>query len=383
MNEVLMNPRWPKTDLEILNKSAMEVLSKLNLKDHKVIASSGSSAKSFLQTKLIYLSEDAFLESARAVNNYFELSSADIWGQCLPLFHVGGLGVEYRAKLTQSSIVQMLLGQKWDAAIFYKLLVQENITVTSLVPTQLYDLLLLNLNPPPKLRWVFIGGGSIDETLFLNAQKLKWPLVLTYGMTETCSMVASSKKMNADLEFKNFLNMQSLPHAEYKIDSEGFIEIKGASLLTSASYIDLQNVTQIQVHAKNDFYKTSDKALKTPKGEFQILGRESDFVKISGESVGLTHLRDVLNRAVNMYNGKNNLTANVKDFALKAVFDPRRGQRIVIYSCENKEAVNSICELYNDLVRPFERVGECQYVSEIPRSDLGKILWEQLDRFLL
>lgn len=379
MNKIILNPRWPADDLKILTESAKNVLLQLSLNDHLVLSTSGSSAKSFLQTKLIYLSKAALQFSAEAINSAFQLTQNDIWGQVLPAFHVGGLGVEIRAGLTKSPIISLIENEKWQAQIFLNLLKKHQVTVTSLVPTQLYDLLQLHQPPPESLRFIFIGGGFLSENLFLEAQRQKWPLVMTYGMTETSSMIACSEMLNSKTTYEDFIKFKTLPHAKTKESADKFLQVQATSLMSAISFLDQDLELHIETFAAGSFYETSDRIEFSNDGSFKILGRDSDFIKISGESVGLTNLRNKLSLAITQLS--NELKMSDQDFALTAVNDPRLGHRIVVYTIHELRTFDQLISKYNSAVRPFERVSEWIHVAKIPRSELGKVLWTQFSHY--
>ena len=134
---LLLNPRLPQSDLDFLNQLYLQLP---RLKNHLWIASSGTTAQEVKDLKLIALSREALRVSAQAVNQHLILTSKDSWGQCLPLYHVGGLGVEFRAQLTQSTVVKLMQDDKWDPHFFSEAILKYGVTTTSLVPTQVFDL---------------------------------------------------------------------------------------------------------------------------------------------------------------------------------------------------------------------------------------------------
>lgn len=167
------------------------------LEDHVVLQSSGTSNTSKITSYAI--SKEAILENARRVNQFLEVSHDDIWLASLPFYHIGGLSIYIRSYLGQNKVVDY--AQKWDVQKFYDSLNQYEITLTSLVPTQLYDLCKNKLIAPKSLRGVFIGGDYLSSSLKEMALELNWPLIKTYGMTETSSQIASEfvqNEMNAD-----------------------------------------------------------------------------------------------------------------------------------------------------------------------------------------
>ena len=100
-NHILLNPRWTVEESRSLSEVAENISAKRNLQGHLWIATSGSTSESVGHIKLVALSKKAFLASAKSVNQHLQVSTSDIWLQVLPRFHVGGLGVEVRAGLSE------------------------------------------------------------------------------------------------------------------------------------------------------------------------------------------------------------------------------------------------------------------------------------------
>ena len=101
----------------------------------------------------------------------------------LPDFHVGGMGILARC---HEAFLQGGSGWrgKWDPVRYHELALAEGSTLSSLVPTQLFDLVEHGLRAPEPLRAVIIGGGRLDDQLYEQALQLGWPLMESYGMTE-------------------------------------------------------------------------------------------------------------------------------------------------------------------------------------------------------
>src|SRR5919204_3854055 len=95
------------------------------------------------------------------------------WLCPLPLSHVGGLMVLLRSAIYGTTAV---LGPA-D---------RDDVTIASLVPTQLARLVDGGSKPGPRLRVVMLGGAATDPRLL----EAGWPVVPTYGMTQTCSAAA-------------------------------------------------------------------------------------------------------------------------------------------------------------------------------------------------
>ena len=109
----------------------------------------------------------------------------DVWLCSLPLFHVAGLAILWRAARDGSHVVLMPFDADAVAAALHR------VTLASLVPTMLRRVLAADPGPYRGLRAVLIGGGPADEGLLRTARDAGIPALRTYGMTETCSQLAT------------------------------------------------------------------------------------------------------------------------------------------------------------------------------------------------
>ena len=102
------------------------------------------------------------------------------WLCPLPLSHVGGLMVLLRSAIYGTRAV--IDGAERASA--------DDITVVSLVPTQLRRLLAAGARPGARLRVVLLGGAAATPDLLEEARAAGWPVRATYGLTQACSQVA-------------------------------------------------------------------------------------------------------------------------------------------------------------------------------------------------
>ena len=103
------------------------------------------------------------LASARAVNAHLEATARDRWLIALPLHHVGGFSILARCFASGASLVRM--EEKWEPATFAGLCAAGRITLTSLVPAQVFDLVQAKVHGPSSLRAVIVGGAALDKRL--------------------------------------------------------------------------------------------------------------------------------------------------------------------------------------------------------------------------
>ena len=82
-----------------------------------------------------------------------------------------------------------IVGRADPVALLAALTADPRPSHVSLVPAQLARLLDAagDAPPPPSLRAVLLGGGPIPPALVTRAVRAGWPVVPTYGLSETGS----------------------------------------------------------------------------------------------------------------------------------------------------------------------------------------------------
>ena len=352
--EVLLNPRMPE-DTRALLLNAQAALPRLSA--HVWLTTSGSSG-----LKWVALSKAALLASAAAVNTHLEATQADSWALPLPLFHVGGLGILARAYLSGAKVHQW--GEaKWEARAFQAFLADTGAALTSLVPTQLHDLVQTGLPCPPALRAAVIGGGALNPDLGRAARALGWPALPSYGLSECCSQVATAAVTSGAEEWADAPPLLLLPHITARADADGRLQIQSPALLSGYGLIDADGTARFVDPKEDGWFLTEDRGSVTGN-VLTIAGRLGDFVKIGGESVDVARLNRLWERQ------------NVPESVLVAVPDTRLGAAIHLAAAGGitEAALTEAVRAYNAAVLPFERVQQTHRLTALPRSPLGKLL---------
>ncbi len=374
--DIRLNPRWPLEDFQRLHSLAQMISIERDLRGHIWVSTSGSTAEKLAGIKLVALAKQAFLNSAQAVNAHLQSDEKDIWAQVLPLFHVGGLGLAARAFLSGAKTVQALNDFKWDADYFYQTLQNEGCTLSALVPTQVYDLVQGQLRAPPALRAVVVGGGALSEELYQKARALGWPLLPSFGMTETCSQIATASL--GSLRATSFPAVELLGHAQARLSAEGFLEVKADCLLTC--YAQWQNGQALAWDPKRGNWLTTEDRAELQGRFLKILGRQQDYIKVGGEIVVLPRLREKLEQML-----AKDFATWMTEFVLVDMLSERLGQEIHLVVGEKvpQAVVEQMRKSFDESVLPFERIRQVRIVARIPRSDLGKVLFGELRKEIL
>lgn len=332
---------------------------------HIWIATSGSTALK-PGRKWVGLAKDALLISAQAVNEHLNSDAADVWIQCLPHFHVGGLSIYARAALSCASVIGP--AKKWNPFQFVDQVKEHAGTLTALVPTQVHDLVSNGLSSPFSLRACVIGGSRLPEILYRKARALGWKLLPSYGSTECASQVATALLNAADNDVFPSLNI--LPHIQIETCSNDLFRIKSRALFSAYAFVENGNLT-IADPKENGWFTTEDIG-KVNENTIQIFGRRGSVIKISGENVNFDELEKTFEEL--------RLAMPVNcNAALVAIPDDRLGHLIAIAaSSDNEHGLSQLIDRFNRSILPYERIKKVFYLPNIPRSPLGKILRSEL-----
>lgn len=317
--------------------------------DTVVFQTSGSTG----QARLVVHSRAGLLASAVAVNAHLGASDTDIWLRALPMFHVGGYGVHARAEAVNAGV--FVMEARWSAECFVAACETSRVTLTSLVPTQIFDLVQAGKGCPEGLRAVLVGGGHLERSLEERARVLGWPITRTYGLSEAGSQVATQQGEELVL----------LRHLEAALGDGGRLKLRGESMALGYLLFDEAGGWGFEELMGDDGWFQTDDLVTLNGTVLRFCGRASSRVKVLGELVDV----EALERA--FLNGLNQSL----DGALVALDDPRAEHEmvLVINNALRLDDVAPLVVAFNASVAGFEQISRVVQVDVIPRSELGKV----------
>jgi O-succinylbenzoic acid--CoA ligase len=324
------------------------------LAGHVLFETSGSSGI----PKSVALSKQALLISAAAVNQHLKVTPASCWGLALPLNHVGGFGVAARAYQADCGFYPFT--PRWEPIAFQKWLGDFQITHTSLVPTQVHDLVQAGCRAPGALRAIVVGGGRLDSITGQAARDLGWPVLASYGMTEAGSQIATQGLELLDQPYQAF-PIPLLPIWDAQTAADQVLSISGPALFSGY-------VSGGDFHPRvSSGFLTSDRAALQDRA-LTPLGRLDTLVKILGELVDPESIEREL---FAISNGKLSLGT----FAVIAVPDERAGCLLVPFfeSSVPQALIDTTLAIYQSNAPGFKRLKPAVTVEKMPRSELGKL----------
>lgn len=321
--------------------------------------------------KWVALAKRALLVAAEAANTHLEATARDRWLIALPIHHVGGFSIFARAFVSGAGVVRM--EGKWDAARFAETCAREAITLTSLVPAQVFDLVREKLPAPDRLRAIVVGGGGLSAEAGHAAHELGWKVLQSFGMSEACSQIATEPLDHLYSGFDPDC-LEVLPHWQVATDAEGHLILRGPALAKGYVLRDANNQWCWQAIDPEQGLTTRDQVSLWDHGTRRFLrfaGRDSQALKILGELVHLGPLQARLD-AMLMTAGK---------AVIVPVPDERKGTTLVLASVES--GMDGVIQRFNDGVAPYERLERSACVKHIPLTDLGKVRMSELERMVL
>ncbi len=342
--KIITHPSLAEATLRLRNE-----LAALDFTAHFAIFSSGTTSS---ELKGYILSEKAMEANACAVNEWFSLTSQDVWGLSLPIYHVGGLSVLVRARLLGNRVVDL---RKWQPDHWLKSVTDEKVSITTIVPTQLFDLVEKKLKSPPWLRFLIVGGDFLPQALEEKAIELGWPVIRTYGMTEVCSQLASGKKPGDKLSV--------LPIHEVRANSAGTLQVKSSSLFTATFTLsdNLSLTFSDNLCDADGFYTTQDQ-VHLAEGILTPKGRLNQEIKIAGHLTNILNLKDTL-AAVLLREGQYGKAEIV------IIPDSRKGNRLVLLHLGISE---ELLEVIGKSIRPAV-IDEVRKIDHFNKTELGKL----------
>ncbi len=234
-----------------------------------------------------------------AVGSAFRLGvvPGDRWLACLPLYHVGGLAVLFRACLYGTAVV--LHGGFDTAAVRYSLR-EDGITLVSLVPTMFSRLLHegLTSGDTPALRLILLGGAAAPDSLLAEARAAGLPVAVTYGLTEAASQVATllpddvTRKPGSAGKPLLFTTVAVVDDEgnELPPGAPGEIIVRGPTVM--AGYYHDEAATAATL--RDGRLHTGDIGYLDADGDLWLLDRRADLIVSGGENVYPAEIERVL-----------------------------------------------------------------------------------------
>jgi o-succinylbenzoate---CoA ligase len=305
----------------------------------------------------------------------------DCWLACLPFYHIGGLAMLLKNVMYG---VPVLVFERFDAAAVNTAITAEGVTHLSVVAAMLQRMLDAldaaagtGARYPASLRCVLLGGGPAPRPLLEDCARRGIPVAQTYGLTESCSQVATLSPADALRK----LGSAGRPLASVQLrvvrdgalagaNEAGEIELRGPTI--TPGYADQPEATA-QV-LRNGWLSTGDIGYLDEEGYLYVLDRRSDLIVSGGENVYPAEIEAVL------------LThPQVLEAGVCGVADERWGWAALAFVQPRPGTAPSTDELRAFLAERlahYKVPREIHLVGPLPRTAAGKLMRREMPKLL-
>lgn len=278
----------------------------------------------------------------------------DNWLIVLPIFHVSGLSIVMRSLYNGTRITIL---PKYDRDEVVRLITNNTITMVSLVPTILKE--LVPFIERHRLRMILLGGEFIPQPLIRSCVQKGLPIFKTYGMTETFSQNVTFSVLE-HLDKADSVG-QPLPFMKVHIvnpDEEGIGEIHVSGPMLMDGYLGKEPI--------GESFNTDDIGYVDEDGYLYILNRRKDIIISGGENIYPKEIEDVLYRL-----------EEVVECAVVPVLDEVWGQvpALFIVTSLDEEQLRTYME---GRLAKYKVPTYIVKSNRLPRNASGKILRNQL-----
>ncbi len=272
--------------------------------------------------KAALLSCENLYYNALGSNERLPFQPGDRWLLSLPLYHVGGLGILFRALLNGGTIAVPAVDMNLSDAIN-----QFQPTHLSLVPTQLYRLLEQHqkLKQTTSATTALLGGAPLSPQLAERAIDAGLILYASYGLTEMGSQICTKRitKVKDSVGCGSPLNYRQL-----RIANTGEILVKGETRFQG--YID-DNSLRLPVDTEG-WFATGDIGYMDEHGSLHVTGRKDNMFISGGENI---HPEEIESALLNI--------EGVREAIVVPITDPEFGSRPVAFVlCEGVPPFNEV-----------------------------------------
>jgi len=312
------------------------------------------------------------------------LSANDVWLHAAPMFHLADAWATFAITAVGGKHVMLPV---FDASNAVRLIQQEAITITNVIPTMVISMLKsehLSKYEYKSLRLLLTGGAPISSELVKKLLDVfKCEYVQTYGLTETSPYLTLSLPANSNktVDIDDYIVERSrtgrpfLP-VELKVvhpdgtpvspnDKEvGEIIVRGPTV--TPGYWKQPEATAEAF--SNGWFHTGDLAVLNGKGSINIVDRKKDVILTGGETVYSIEVENVLYTH-----------PAVQECAVIGIPHALWGESLnaaVVRHADVEITETELIEYVRAKIAHYKAPRQVIFLDELPKTGSGKI-WKQ------
>jgi acetyl-CoA synthetase len=322
--------------------------------------------------------------------NVFQYNDGDVYWCTADIGWVTGHSYTVYAPLLAGATILMFEGipNYPDSGRFWQIIDKHKVNIFYTAPTAIRSLMASGLDyvKPYKLdslRVLGSVGEPINEEAWIwyneNIGKNKCPIVDTWWQTETGGILISP--LAGITKTKPSYAMLPLPGIQPAIFDSSGKEMQGNEVegnlcikfpwpaMIRTTYGDHERCRQVYFDSYPGMYFTGDGCRRDADGDYRIIGRVDDVLKVSGHRLGTADIEDAINHC-----------PEVIESAVVGYPHPINGQSIYAFVICNKEeseypkVKEEILQNVANLIGPIAKPDKIQFVRGLPKTRSGKIM---------
>jgi fatty-acyl-CoA synthase len=318
------------------------------------------------------------------------ISERDVILPVVPMFHANAWGLGQAGVMAGASFV--LPGPDLSPGAIATLIESERVTVAAGVPTIWMGALPeLEGRDVSSLERILCGGSAVPRSLSeAYREKLGFPILQGWGMTETSPLASTSRVRSTMLdrsedELADIRAMQGvvLPFVDCRIvdpggeqelpwDGEAYGELQVTGPWIAAGYYNDER--SAQSFTEDGWLRTGDVATISPEGYIKLVDRTKDVIKSGGEWISSVEL-------------ENQIMAHpaVAEAAVIGISDDKWGERplaCVVPRDGEEITADDLRSFLAGRVPKWWIPEEVELIDEVPKTSVGKFSKKDLrERF--
>jgi len=322
--------------------------------------------------------------------NVFQYNEGDVYWCTADIGWVTGHSYTVYAPLLAGATVVMFEGIPVypDAGRFWQVIDKHKVNIFYTAPTAIRSLMASGLDfvkpySLDSLRVLGSVGEPINEEAWIwyneHIGKCQCPIVDTWWQTETGGILISP--LAGITETKPSYAMLPLPGIQPVLMDSGGKELDGNGVegnlcikfpwpgMIRTTYGDHERCRQTYFDTYPNMYFTGDGCRRDADGDYRIIGRVDDVLKVSGHRLGTADIEDAINHC-----------PEVVESAVVGYPHPLKGQGIYAFViCSKHEHEYSklkedILHSVSNLIGPIAKPDKIQFVRGLPKTRSGKIM---------
>lgn len=330
-----------------------------------ILFTSGTSGK----PKAVQFTYSNFFYSAQASAYRLGTLPDDRWLCVLPLYHVGGLSIIFRACLYG---IVVDLHPRFKLATVNQALVDNPASLISLVPTMLYR--LLQEGTPDKwtdaLRLILLGGAAPSQELIEDCVVHNLPIATTYGLTEASSQVAtlippqSMQKVGSVGTPLLFTTVRVVDAQDNHQPAGEFGEIQVLGPTVMRGYLH-NHQANAEAFSEDDYLRTGDIGYLDADGDLWVVQRRTDLIISGGENIYPAEVEAILHQH-----------PHIEQATVVGIDHPDWGQVVsamVVLASNTQLTAEDIQTYCRDFLAGYKIPRFIQFAPQLPETASGKI----------